>query len=253
MEAGFMYSKEQSEFVNSVLTRLKPKRKKGKNGLNHPRPVISRPLAVASQANPVAKRKETPANSRVKALSILGLSHREEGSDEQRALPEELLPRPSKRVFRFRGMTITVEWDAPEHRHGACANTSSAIDPRIGIHGEEEFKQLFDSLVASKSEGQGGSQSWMDWRSSVIDMVNHQGTDDLVPLLWQTDKDADVDELCECFFKTLVNHEVTVELKNDISIRGTLKSVDQYLNIKLDDITVMEDIKYPHLVREPTT
>ena len=51
------------------------------------------------------------------------------------------------------------------------------------------------------------------------------------------------------FFKTLVNHEVTVELKNDISIRGTLKSVDQYLNIKLDDITVVEELKYPHLVR----
>jgi len=50
------------------------------------------------------------------------------------------------------------------------------------------------------------------------------------------------------FFKTLVNHEVTVELKNDISIRGTLKSVDQYLNIKLDDITVVEEMKYPHLV-----
>jgi hypothetical protein len=40
---------------------------------------------------------------------------------------------------------------------------------------------------------------------------------------------------------------VTVELKNDISIRGTLKSVDQYLNIKLDDITVLEELKYPHL------
>lgn len=52
------------------------------------------------------------------------------------------------------------------------------------------------------------------------------------------------------FFKTLVNHEVTVELKNDISVRGTLKSVDQYLNIKLDDITVVEELKYPHLVRE---
>lgn len=51
------------------------------------------------------------------------------------------------------------------------------------------------------------------------------------------------------FFKTLVNHEVTVELKNDISIRGTLKSVDQYLNIKLDDITVVQELKYPHLVR----
>ena len=51
------------------------------------------------------------------------------------------------------------------------------------------------------------------------------------------------------FFKTLVDHEVTVELKNDIQIRGTLKSVDQYLNIKLDDIQVVEELKYPHLVR----
>ncbi|KFY41994.1 hypothetical protein V494_02653 [Pseudogymnoascus sp. VKM F-4513 (FW-928)] len=49
------------------------------------------------------------------------------------------------------------------------------------------------------------------------------------------------------FFKTLVDQEVTVELKNDIQIRGTLKSVDQYLNIKLDDISVVEEIKYPHL------
>ena len=47
-----------------------------------------------------------------------------------------------------------------------------------------------------------------------------------------------------------MNHEVTVELKNDISVRGTLKSVDQYLNIKLDDISVVEEMKYPHLVRE---
>jgi U6 snRNA-associated Sm-like protein LSm2 len=50
------------------------------------------------------------------------------------------------------------------------------------------------------------------------------------------------------FFKTLVDHEVTVELKNDISIRGTLKSVDQFLNIKLDDISVLDDVQYPHLV-----
>lgn len=50
------------------------------------------------------------------------------------------------------------------------------------------------------------------------------------------------------FFKTLIDHEVTVELKNDIQIRGTLKSVDQYLNIKLHDIQVVEEIKYPHLV-----
>src|SRR5947207_3076205 len=50
------------------------------------------------------------------------------------------------------------------------------------------------------------------------------------------------------FFKTLIDHQVTVELKNDIQIRGTLKGVDQYLNIKLDDISVVEEIKYPHLV-----
>ncbi|KAJ8127092.1 hypothetical protein O1611_g6546 [Lasiodiplodia mahajangana] len=49
------------------------------------------------------------------------------------------------------------------------------------------------------------------------------------------------------FFKTLIDHEVTVELKNDIQIRGTLKSVDQYLNIKLEDINVVEELKYPHL------
>ena len=41
---------------------------------------------------------------------------------------------------------------------------------------------------------------------------------------------------------------MTVELKNDISIKGVLKSVDQFLNIKLDDIQVVEELKYPHLV-----
>lgn len=52
---------------------------------------------------------------------------------------------------------------------------------------------------------------------------------------------------CYSFFKTLTNHVVTIELKNDIRIRGTLKSVDQYLNIKLEDIEVLDLDKYPHL------
>jgi small nuclear ribonucleoprotein (snRNP)-like protein len=52
------------------------------------------------------------------------------------------------------------------------------------------------------------------------------------------------------FFKTLIDHEVTVELKNDIQLKGKLKSVDQYLNIKLDEIQVVEELKYPHLVCE---
>ena len=47
------------------------------------------------------------------------------------------------------------------------------------------------------------------------------------------------------FFKTLVDQEVTVELKNDIEIKGTLKSVDQFLNLKLDNITSTNGQRYP--------
>ncbi|KAI9030866.1 hypothetical protein J3Q64DRAFT_1725631 [Phycomyces blakesleeanus] len=50
------------------------------------------------------------------------------------------------------------------------------------------------------------------------------------------------------FFKTLVNEQVTVELKNDLVITGTLKSVDQFLNIKLDDIQVIDEDRYPHMI-----
>ncbi|KAI9018460.1 U6 snRNA-associated Sm-like protein LSm2-like protein, partial [Hyaloraphidium curvatum] len=50
------------------------------------------------------------------------------------------------------------------------------------------------------------------------------------------------------FFKTLVGQSVTVELKNDVSIRGTLVSVDQFLNIKLDDIRVADEARFPHMV-----
>ncbi|KAF2278231.1 U6 snRNA-associated Sm-like protein LSm2 [Westerdykella ornata] len=49
------------------------------------------------------------------------------------------------------------------------------------------------------------------------------------------------------FFKTLVNHEITVELKNEICIRGTLKSVDQFLNIKLDNAETTDGARWPHL------
>ncbi|ODV89178.1 hypothetical protein CANCADRAFT_29278 [Tortispora caseinolytica NRRL Y-17796] len=49
------------------------------------------------------------------------------------------------------------------------------------------------------------------------------------------------------FFKTLVDKQVTVELKNDLTVRGTLKSVDQYFNFRLENIVVLEQEKYPHL------
>lgn len=50
------------------------------------------------------------------------------------------------------------------------------------------------------------------------------------------------------YFKTLVGKQVIVELKNDLAISGTLHSVDQYLNVKLTNIKVVNEQKYPHML-----
>jgi U6 snRNA-associated Sm-like protein LSm2 len=42
---------------------------------------------------------------------------------------------------------------------------------------------------------------------------------------------------------------VTVELKNDLSVRGVLESVDQYLNLKLGSVAVVDKERFPQLVR----
>ncbi|CAM9153240.1 unnamed protein product, partial [Ectocarpus sp. 6 AP-2014] len=49
------------------------------------------------------------------------------------------------------------------------------------------------------------------------------------------------------FFKTLVGKEIAVELKNDVALTGTLHSVDQYLNVKLTDVQVVDAERYPQL------
>lgn len=78
-------------------------------------------------------------------------------------------------------------------------------------------------------------------------------------------------------FKTLTDQTVTVELKNDLSITGVLKSVDQYvlifhtfilttsrgahvkgtasrfLNIRLDSIKVLDEARHPHMVSPDTS
>jgi U6 snRNA-associated Sm-like protein LSm2 len=53
-------------------------------------------------------------------------------------------------------------------------------------------------------------------------------------------------------FKTLTNQVVTVELKNDVAVTGTLKSVDQFLNFRIDNMKVVEgdESRWPHLVRK---
>ncbi|CAJ0745236.1 24760_t:CDS:2, partial [Entrophospora sp. SA101] len=55
------------------------------------------------------------------------------------------------------------------------------------------------------------------------------------------------------YFHIELRHQVTVELKNDLAITGILSSVDQFLNIKLDNIRVIDDAKYPHMIRERTS
>lgn len=50
------------------------------------------------------------------------------------------------------------------------------------------------------------------------------------------------------FFKTLESKQVTVELKNDLMIKGVLHSVDQFLNCKLHDIEVVNTDRHPHLM-----
>mmetsp|Transcript_77803 Transcript_77803/g.155810 ORF Transcript_77803/g.155810 Transcript_77803/m.155810 type:complete len:96 (+) Transcript_77803:102-389(+) len=49
------------------------------------------------------------------------------------------------------------------------------------------------------------------------------------------------------FFKTLIGKEIAVELKNDVALTGKLHSVDQFLNIKLTDVQVVDGDRFPQL------
>ena len=51
-----------------------------------------------------------------------------------------------------------------------------------------------------------------------------------------------------CYTDETAVLQVTVELKNDLSITGVLHSVDQYLNVKLNSVKVVNETKYPHMV-----
>lgn len=51
------------------------------------------------------------------------------------------------------------------------------------------------------------------------------------------------------FFKTLEGQRVTIELKNDLCVSGVLESVDQFLNLKLGSVAVVDKERFPQLVR----
>ncbi|GBG25671.1 U6 snRNA-associated Sm-like protein LSm2 [Hondaea fermentalgiana] len=48
-------------------------------------------------------------------------------------------------------------------------------------------------------------------------------------------------------FKTLEGKPVTVEMKNGVEVQGELHSVDQYLNVKLINVSPVDEAKYPQL------
>ncbi|EKX41803.1 hypothetical protein GUITHDRAFT_141784 [Guillardia theta CCMP2712] len=54
-------------------------------------------------------------------------------------------------------------------------------------------------------------------------------------------------------FKRLIGKEIVVELKNDLALKGTLHSVDQYLNFKLLDVQVIDEERFPHMVRSSSS
>lgn len=49
------------------------------------------------------------------------------------------------------------------------------------------------------------------------------------------------------FLKTITGQEVVLELKNDLKIRGVLRSVDQYHNLRVDRVEILNGELYPHL------
>ena len=50
------------------------------------------------------------------------------------------------------------------------------------------------------------------------------------------------------FFASLQGKSIVVELKNSLQVRGKLVSVDQYLNLKLDEVEVVDKESFPQLV-----
>ncbi|KAK8893290.1 U6 snRNA-associated Sm-like protein LSm2 [Tritrichomonas musculus] len=53
--------------------------------------------------------------------------------------------------------------------------------------------------------------------------------------------------LFQPFFRTLIGHRVIAELKNEVVIKGILQSCDNYLNLSLIDVEVLNRKAFPQL------
>lgn len=89
-------------------------------------------------------------------------------------------------------------------------------------------------------------QILIQFRLSIINPALHSKADSLVDHLSLSL--LTLSQLIFSAFKTLTNQQVTIELKNDLAITGTLKSVDQFLNFRVDEIKVEDPERWPHMV-----
>ncbi|PWY89076.1 p450-domain-containing protein [Aspergillus heteromorphus CBS 117.55] len=136
-----------------------------------------------------------------------------------------------KRAWMFLPMgTEPVKPEFP--RETPDPRVKSLMDEYEAVHGP-----IGSTADIASVTGILGGWLWEQW---LVKLQMEMGID-------RPDLLAGIGRKRNSFFKTLTNQTVTIELKNDIRIRGTLKSVDQYLNIKLDDVDVLDLDKYPHL------
>ncbi|KAL5116256.1 hypothetical protein ACEQ8H_005814 [Pleosporales sp. CAS-2024a] len=130
---------------------------------------------------------------------------------------------------------------------------ASQQEKTISADGEVEFAPTAVSgstIDAAMLTGIVGSWAWEKW---LLKLQMEMGKDEekllegVVQMLEEGAQNKTAWRTLTGFFKTLVEHEITVELKNEVQIRGTLKSVDQYLNIKLDNAEAVDEMRWPHL------
>ncbi|KAL4960869.1 cytochrome P450-domain-containing protein [Aspergillus stella-maris] len=152
---------------------------------------------------------------------------------------EPLKPQVPRETPDPRVKSLIEDYEAVQGPLGSTADTANIT----GLLGGWIWEQWLLKLQVEMGRGE---EKLLEGIGSVFDEGRKNGAGWTCLTGWAM-KPLPARHVQNGFFKTLTNQVVTIELKNDIRIRGTLKSVDQYLNIKLDDIDVLDLDKYPHL------
>ncbi|CAF0925794.1 unnamed protein product [Didymodactylos carnosus] len=163
---------------------------------------------------------------------------------QQRALltdDNEILHRPQKTTNPLKTMILT--------RDQLQSKVFGAGYPSISTMTVNEFYQNLtkQGFMPTEEEQKALKNAPMtfptasDMEKETIAKEEHVEKDDPNMIRYLRSKDEFKEEHLR------VGKDVVVELKNDLSIAGTLHSVDQYLNVKLTEVQVLDPEKYPHI------